>query len=63
MELSDQEWEKIRIKKWDKAEKLKNEAWDAFFKEASKYSDFDYDETLKFLQENAKTENFLEEGF
>lgn len=63
MELSEQEWEKIRIKKWNEAEKLKNEAWNAFFEEASKYPDFDYDETLKFLQENVKTENFLEEGF
>lgn len=63
MELSDQEWEKIRIKKWNEAEKLKNEAWNAFFEDALKYPDFDYDETLKFLQENVKTENFLEEGF
>lgn len=58
MELSDKEWEKIRIKKWNEAEKLKNEAWDNFIKEASQYPDFDFDETIEFLQENIKTEFF-----
>ena len=63
MEVSDQEWEKIRIKKWNEAEKLKNEAWNKFIEEAAQYPDFDFDETIEFLQENVKTENFLEEGF